>query len=115
MGVLCVISLVAMVAWTLVNSSAGGEAGAVAHCRGAPGLGYQFYLVAEPQWPARQAAGPGVPRRYRPPYRGVYPATGREVGHGAQWQDWTITLRKGIKFHDNWGSSPPKTCAIRCS
>ena len=26
---------------------------------------------------------------------------------------WTITLRKGVKFHKNWGSSPPKTCGTR--
>ena len=28
---------------------------------------------------------------------------------------WTITLRQGVKFHDNWGSSRPKTSATRCS
>lgn len=30
-------------------------------------------------------------------------------------KSWTISLRKGVKFHENWGSLPPETCATRCS
>jgi ABC-type transport system substrate-binding protein len=30
-------------------------------------------------------------------------------------RSWTITLRKGVPFHDNWGSSPPETFATRSS
>ena len=26
-------------------------------------------------------------------------------------KSWTITLRKGVKFHEKWGNSPPRTCA----
>ena len=29
-------------------------------------------------------------------------------------KSWTVWLRKGVKFHENWGSLPPKTCATRC-
>ena len=28
-------------------------------------------------------------------------------------KDWTVTLRQGIPFHDNWGSSAPETCVMR--
>ena len=30
-------------------------------------------------------------------------------------KSWTITLRKGVKFHEKWGNSPPRTCATRSS
>jgi ABC-type transport system substrate-binding protein len=30
-------------------------------------------------------------------------------------QHWTITLRKGVKFHENWGEFTPGTCATPSS
>ena len=33
----------------------------------------------------------------------------------ADGKHWTITLRKGVQFHDKWGHSRPETCAMRSS
>ena len=54
-GVLWVVVLMVVLVMQrgLGAGASQGEAGAAYHCGGAPGVGHQLYLAAEPQWHAR--------------------------------------------------------------
>jgi ABC-type transport system substrate-binding protein len=103
-GVLCVISLVATVAWTLVATPA--QAAKLERLRIAVApLGwdtnYTWLQSRSGQLDKRPALEylVGIDR-----HTGAYiPELAEKWDMAPNGKDWTITLRKGVQFHDNWG------------
>ena len=86
------------------RSACEGEAGAAQNRRGAPGLGHQLL-------PGCRAVSGQLDKRPALEYLvGIDRHTGAYIPELAEKWDmapdgktWTITLRKGVKFHEHWG------------
>jgi ABC-type transport system substrate-binding protein len=108
-GVLCVISLVATVAWILVAAPA--QAAKLERLRIAVApLGwdtnYTWLQSRSGQLDKRPALEylVGIDR-----HTGAYiPQLAEKWDMAPNGKDWTITLRQGVKFHDNWGEFTAK-------
>ena len=110
--VVLTVVLVMPVAWAGASQ---GEAGAAYCCCGALGWDTNFtWLQSRSGMLDKRPALEyliGIDRN-----TGAYiPELAEKWAMAPDGKSWTITLRKGVKFHEKWGNSPPRTCATHSS
>lgn len=118
LGILCVIGLVVTVAWAQTAPPPAPAKGKLERLRIAVApLGWDTnFTWLNPRSgnldkrPALEFLV-GIDR-----HTGAYiPELAEKWAMSPDGKTWTITLRQGVKFHDNWGRSRRKTSAMRCS